>query len=215
MRIEDLVKLGNEKGFPIPWEKQRKKEDAAKYLRDRGVFIPREGLLSREELKKEAKTLKVPGLSLLRTKDALEKAIERAKLVKKGKTHAKQKPLRVLQASPPEKVLREAKPAKLKKKETVVLKPRRNPSFHSSRSAPSWSLPLAPKPVKPAALRPLNRRPPRRLPTIKEEEEVPASPSPRVLMDEDVPEIPVKTLNPEVVKVKPEEASGVVERTLH
>ena len=64
----------------MPWDVQRKKKDVVKYLRERSVVVPEESVLSREELRRpEARRLNVPNQSLLRTKNALEKAILKAK----------------------------------------------------------------------------------------------------------------------------------------
>ena len=79
MRIQDLVELGKQNGINVPWDVQRKTQDVVKFFKERGVSITGESLLSRDEMKREAKRLGVSNQSLLRTKDALQKAIERAK----------------------------------------------------------------------------------------------------------------------------------------
>ena len=50
-----------------------------RFRREKGIVIPEESVSSRDKLQEEARRLKVKGLSRLRTKDALEKAIQQAK----------------------------------------------------------------------------------------------------------------------------------------
>ena len=79
MRIQDLVELAEQNGVVVPWNFQCREEDVVRFLRERNIFIPEESVLSREELRRRARSLKIPKRSLLRTKGALERAIEKAK----------------------------------------------------------------------------------------------------------------------------------------